>query len=121
MRASRFSRIAFVSASLLAAPVSAYAQDAAAVQAIRSEIDQLKQDFDARLAALEARLAAVSGGQAAAPAPTPQPSTPPAAGVPSGTAGAGGPEGALPVYGGASAGSKIFNPDIAVIGNFIGA
>ena len=27
---------------------------------------------------------------------------------------------ALPVYGGAVSGSKIFNPDIAVIGNFIG-
>ena len=41
--------------------------------------------------------------------------------MPAGAAGAGGPSGALPVYGNASAMSKIFNPDIAVIGNFVGA
>ena len=41
--------------------------------------------------------------------------------VPAGAAGAGGPEGALPVYGNTSALSKIFNPDMAVIGNFVGA
>jgi hypothetical protein len=41
--------------------------------------------------------------------------------VPTGAAGAGGPAGTLPVYGNTSALSKIFNPDIAVIGNFIGA
>ena len=41
--------------------------------------------------------------------------------VPPGAAGAGGPSGALPVYGPASVGSKIFNPDIAVIGDFLGA
>ena len=38
-----------------------------------------------------------------------------------GSSGSGGPQGALPVYGGTAALSKIFNPDIAVIGNFIGA
>jgi hypothetical protein len=41
--------------------------------------------------------------------------------VPSGAAGAGGPQGPLPVYGSSSALSKIFNPDMAVIGNFLGA
>jgi hypothetical protein len=41
--------------------------------------------------------------------------------VPAGAAGAGGPMGALPVYGNTSALSKIFNPDMAVIGNFVGA
>jgi hypothetical protein len=41
--------------------------------------------------------------------------------VPPGAQGAGGPQGALPVYGATSLGSKIFNPDIAVIGNFLGA
>jgi len=39
--------------------------------------------------------------------------------VPPGAAGAGGPSGPLPVYGPAT--SKIFNPDIAVIGDFLGA
>ncbi|HSL21298.1 MAG TPA: hypothetical protein VK886_07175 [Vicinamibacterales bacterium] len=59
----------------------------------------------------------------AAPAPTPAPGQPAPATVevPAGAAGAGGPTGALPLYGSASALSKIFNPDIAVIGNFIGA
>ena len=48
--------------------------------------------------------------------------TPPAGvEVPAGAAGAGGPTGALPVYGNTSALSKIFNPDMAVIGNFVGA
>ena len=41
--------------------------------------------------------------------------------VPPGAAGAGGPTGSLPIYGTASAASKIFNPDIAVIGDFLGA
>lgn len=53
-----------------------------------------------------------------AAAPPQQPS--PGAEVPSGAAGAGGPQGSLPVYGSASASSKVFNPDMAVIGNFIG-
>ena len=35
--------------------------------------------------------------------------------------GQGGPTGSLPVYSNASAMSKIFNPDMAVIGNFVGA
>jgi hypothetical protein len=117
-------------------------------QQVRQELDRLRQEFEAirdaygaRLAALEAKL-----GVAAVPAPVPQlpgeaapaaaapppaaptpaaaaPSEAPgqAADVPSGAAGAGGPQGALPVYGGAVASSKVFNPDMAVIGNFLGA
>jgi hypothetical protein len=105
----------------MAAPASA--QDTAAAQAIRSEIDQMKKDFSARLADLESRLAAMSGSQppAAGTLPPPTPPAPPTAAVPSGAEGAGGPTGALPVYGNVSAGSKIFNPDMAVIGNFLGA
>ena len=99
----------------LAAPV-AFAQQSG-TQALRQEIEQLKQDFAARLSALEARLSAIDGGQAAPP-PAAQPTT---AQVPSGAEGAGGPSGALPLYGNVSAASKIFNPDAAVIGNFLGA
>ena len=51
---------------------------------------------------------------AAAPVPAPETA------VPAGAA-SGGTSGSLPVYGNASAMSKIFNPDIAVIGNFTGA
>src|SRR5207245_1549957 len=45
----------------------------------------------------------------------------PTAPVPPGAEGAGGPSGALPVYGAAVAGSKVFNPDMAIIGDFLGA
>jgi hypothetical protein len=61
------------------------------------------------------------------PSPSPSPSPevvapPPAATeVPPGAEGAGGPSGPLPVYGGGAASSKVFNPDIAVIGDFLGA
>jgi hypothetical protein len=41
--------------------------------------------------------------------------------VPAGAEGAGGPSGALPIYGGGAMSSKVFNPDIAVIGDFLGA
>ena len=94
----------------------------AAAQQLRAEIDQLKNDFSTRLAALEAKLAAIAGetpppASPAAPAP---PAAQPTVAVPPGAEGAGGPSGSLPVYGTASAASKIFNPDIAVIGNFLG-
>src|SRR6266851_1657396 len=102
-------------------PGAACAQNAAQAQTLRLEIDQLRQDFNAlkqqygdRLATLEAKLAAIQGGpQAASPPTTVQ--------VPPGAEGAGGPSGALPVYGAAVASSKVFNPDIAVIGDFLGA
>jgi hypothetical protein len=117
------------------APAAAAGQ---AEQQIREELQRLRQEFEAirdlygaRLAALESRLGQVSGG-AAAPvpgtaavpavaAPGTQTAAQPTQTVPAGAAGAGGPEGVLPVYGNVSAASKIFNPDIAVIGNFIGA
>jgi hypothetical protein len=113
---------------VIAIPCTAQpAQDAGAAQALRGEIDRLKQDFDARLAALESRLAALEGaGQAAAGGAAPaspggtQPAQPTAQ-VPAGAEGGGGPSGSLPVYGAAAGGSKVFNPDMAVIGNFIGA
>ena len=110
-------------------------------QQIRQELDRLRKEFEAirdsygaRLAALEARLG-TSPVPAVAPLPEPAPAqtapTPTAPApqqpvstgveVPSGAAGAGGPQGALPVYGSSSALSKIFNPDMAVIGNFLGA
>jgi hypothetical protein len=121
----------WLTAAFVAIAVPSFAQPAqdAAAQAIRSEIDQLKQDFNARLTALETRLAALEAAQpAAAGAPSAAaPGAPggagnqPTAEVPSGAAGGGGPSGALPVYGNASASTKVFNPDAAVIGNFVGA
>jgi len=94
---------------------------------LRAQIDALKAEYDKRLQALERQFEALQGqAQPAQPAPTAQtpataPAPPQTADVPAGAQGAGGPAGQLPVYGGATAGSKIFNPDIAVIGDFLGA
>jgi hypothetical protein len=131
MRASRLALPSLLIGALLATPLTAVAEPPAGepagqeptAQSLKQEIDQLKQDFAARMAALEARLAAIEGGGATpgAPEAAAAPQTQPSAEVPQGAQGAGGPGGALPVYGNASAASKIFNPDIAVIGNFLGA
>lgn len=111
--------VVFAVASFAAAgPTAAQNAQPPNADAIRQEIDQLRKDFEARMAALEARLAALSGQPAP---PTPQAPPQPTAEVPAGAAGAGGPSGALPIYGNVSAASKIFNPDVAVIGNFLGA
>ncbi len=113
-----------------AVPAQSPAQLREELQRLRQEFESIRDAYGARLAALEARLSQQPGDPAtpappAAPtaataAPTGQTPAPEAA-VPAGAAGAGGPSGALPVYGNASAMSKIFNPDIAVIGNFVGA
>jgi hypothetical protein len=126
----------------VAPPPATQPQAPADAQQLRRELDRLRQEFEAiresygaRLTALEARIAGTAA--AATPVTTPpvepQPTVPPVATpaqppaqplevpVPAGAAGAGGPQGALPVYGNQTALSKIFNPDIAVIGNFLGA
>ena len=119
------------------------------LERLRQEFEAIRDSYGARLAALEAKLG-TAGAAPAAPVPVlpeaaptaaatppptepaaqpaqaaaPAPAQPPQGGgfeVPSGAAGAGGPQGSLPVYGNASAMSKIFNPDMAVIGNFLGA
>ena len=129
MRVTRFACASLVAGGLFLAPSSAFAQDTP--QALRQEIDQLRKDFDTlkqqygdRLSALEAKLAAAEGTPAAPAGAQPAPGQPPTAQVPAGAQGAGGPSGALPVYGaaGGSVGSsKVFNPDMAVIGDFLGA
>jgi hypothetical protein len=60
----RFRYAAFVLVVLSAAKVSAQAAPQPPdAQALRSAIDDLKKDFEARLSALETRLAAIEGGQ----------------------------------------------------------
>src|SRR3954471_14637927 len=111
--------------ALLAIPCAGSAQtpDLAAIQ---QQIDQLKQQLQALQEQLE-RLSAQSAAQTPAPpppqAPVAAPVAPPdqTATVPPGAEGAGGPSGSLPVYGAGAAASKVFNPDIAVIGDFLGA
>lgn len=98
-----------------AAPAAAQAQTAEQAQAIRAQIDQLRKDFDARLSALESQLNAAGGGATpAGPAqpvgPPPQTSTDPAL-----------PATPQAAAAGQGSGAKVFNPDIAVIGDFLGA
>jgi hypothetical protein len=97
------------------------------VDALRSQLETLRAEYTQRLAELDARLAALGQppAEVAVPsAPVPPQAAPPpastAAAVPAGAAGSGGPTGSLPVYGGGAAASKVFNPDIAAIGDFIG-
>jgi hypothetical protein len=114
--------------SVVVTPSMTAAQAQDSPQALRAEIDQIRKDFEVlkqqygdRLAALEAKLNAIQGGQATTPGAPGAAAAPPTAQVPAGAAGAGGPAGALPVYGSAVTGAKVFNPDIAVIGDFLGA
>jgi hypothetical protein len=119
---------------------SAAAPDPAEVEAVRSELARLRDEFaaarrqyDERLLALEQRLGQLTGGPSvmtaadAAPASTPaapearlSPAAPaPAAAAPQEAPGGG----VLPAQApGLPAGSaKVFNPDMSVIGNFVGA
>ena len=125
MRPMRAFFASVVAAGAVLGSSSAFAQDNAQtvqqqIDQLRQEFEQIKQQYEQRLRALEEKV----GTAPAAPAP-PVPATPPApaatAQVPSGAEGAGGPSGTLPVYGAAVSGSKVFNPDIAVIGDFLGS
>ncbi len=121
------------SAQVLSPSAPAAPQPDAQASTLRDELARLRQEFDAlraeyqkRMTDVEARLTTLEAPSPAAPAqPAPpaaeQAAAQPTVQTPPGAAGAGGPEGALPVYGNISALSKIFNPDIAAIGNFIGA
>lgn len=98
----------------------------ATMQALQAQVTALQQQIEAlqaRLAALEQQAGAAPGAETPPAAPVQAPAAagaPRTAQVPAGAAG-GGEQGALPVYGNAAALSKVFNPDIAVIGNFLGA
>jgi hypothetical protein len=105
-----------------ALPARAADPDAEELERLRGELEALRREFGERIAALEERLKALEA-QAPRAGATPAPALPPPSqvAVPPGAAGAGGPTGMLPVYGGASLASKIFNPDVAVVGDFLGA
>jgi hypothetical protein len=124
--------LAPVAACLLAVPL--LAQDSnelltrmkameARIQALEAQVQTLKSQQAATTAAIE------SAAPAQAAAATPPAAAAPATATPAAAAPAPPSEpaaqqsgGALPVYGGASAAaSKVFNPDISLIGDFIGA
>jgi hypothetical protein len=103
MRVPRSAYCAIAVAGLLLLPRPAAAQAQPDAKALQEQIDQLKKEFGDRIAALEAKLAEA---QAAAAQPTPAPAPPP---VDTGTAAQA-----------AVSNSKVFNPDISLIGNFLG-
>ncbi len=78
----------------------------AEIERLRTELAAMREQYDARLLALESRLAALAG----AAAPSSEPPAAPPQEPPS-----------TPMVTTPSAGAKVFNPDIAVIGNFLGA
>jgi hypothetical protein len=115
-------RAAAVTALLVLSARPSQAQQAqpadvrAEVERLRAELEALRASYESQLAALTARLDAIDAQKTAAPAAAaaaqPPTAATPAAGV------AGEPQGTLPVYGGTASG-KVFNPDIAVIGDFL--
>ena len=109
--------VAALAIVLAAAPARAQAPDSEAVrkeiEQLRKEFEQIRKEYGARLAALEAKVGASvavpqdpPAAPAAAPAPVVADIQPPPAPAAGGTSNAGA--------------SKVFNPDIAVIGNFLG-
>jgi len=108
----------------LAGPMAAQQGGTTDASADTAALQQKIRDLEDRLIALEGQVRMLKSAQAApAPAqpenaaqaaPAPGAATPPVTSVTS----AGGQ---LPVYGGASAAAKALNPDISVIGDFIGA
>ena len=103
MRMARVTMVTLMCAGVLAsstasarpaAPVDQQVKDAQAeIDRLRQELSTLRQQYDARLAALEEKLAQIASAGTAAGAP--------AQAAPAGFSG-----------------SKVFNPDIAVVGNF---
>ncbi len=110
------------------APSSANSQDSAA-------LEQRIRELEDRVIALEGKIRTMESAQTAQPQPAPpppqpteaaqapaQPTTVPAVTSPNeAQAGVGNAAAQLPVYGGSSAASKALNPDVSVIGDFIGA
>ena len=76
-------------------------------------LEEQVKALQAALDAIRAQSASTAQPPIAAPAPLPTAATAPGVGDQ--------PAGTLPVYGGATQSSKVFNPDIGMIGNFVGA
>jgi hypothetical protein len=109
-----------------ALPLSAQAQQAGELQDRVGSLEEQVRTLRAELDALRAQLAAgqttpiTTGTTPSVPAPPEAPAA--ATGPPLPSAGLEGQSTpTVPAYGGASQGSKLFNPDIGMIGNFVGA
>lgn len=106
----------FVGASLMAAlivligPARASAQTPVTAESVLRQIEVLRQEFEQRLNALESQLSMLQGQPVAgAPATATAPAGAAALTTPADTSGL------------AASGAKVFNPDMAVIGDFLGA
>ncbi len=114
-------RLVLLVVCLVCLPTIGFAQVGAPASDVEARLRALEEQVNAlqaELAALRETRPPVPTPEAVAPAPA-APATPTAP-VPAPPTGAQ-PAGSLPVYGAAQAGSKIFNPDIGMIGNFISA
>jgi hypothetical protein len=127
--------IVVTSAILCCSQSFAQQTSAPAANAQNAELEQRIRELEDRVIALEGKIRTMESEKAAAAQPTP---TPPAAQAQAATpapaqtptlpaptteaqAGLAGGGGQLPVYGGSSAAAKALNPDISVIGDFVGA
>jgi hypothetical protein len=97
--------------------VPLFAQQSNSSQQDTSALEQRIKDLEERIISLEGQVRMLKSAQAAPP-PS-QPAAAPAEAAAQAPAPTTAP-GALPVYGGASAAAKALNPDISVIGDFIG-
>jgi hypothetical protein len=131
-----------VAVALVSIPLWAQQSNPSDANAQNAALEQHIRDLEDRVIALEGKIRTMQSAQSAQPAP-PQPAqaaqgapnsasaaaqatpppTAPAMPSPNETqAGLANPnEGPLPVYGGSSAAAKALNPDVSVIGDFIGA
>jgi hypothetical protein len=124
MRTSRLRAVALMLAIVGSVAQPVLAQTPASDQALRDaqaevarlqqELAAMREQYDSRLKALEDKLAAlVAQAPPAEPAsPVAQPPAPSPVEL---------PPAPTPVPGATSSNAKVFNPDIAVIGNFLGA
>ena len=130
-----------ISIALLCAPFCGQQASAPQANAQNPELEQHIRELEDRVIALEGKIRTMESEKAAAAQPQPAQSTAqpesgtaaqttvpsPATTVPSPQianetqAGLANAAGQLPVYGGSSAAAKALNPDISVIGDFIGA
>jgi hypothetical protein len=86
---------------------------AARLQALEEQVRALEAEVQSLKAQAAGPGQPAAGAALAAPQAVPQAPPPPGGGI--------GISGPLPVYGGAAAASKVLNPDISVIGDFLGA
>jgi hypothetical protein len=136
------SALAFSGGTLFCIPLWGQQANPSDANVQNAALEQHIRDLEDRVIALEGKIRSIQSAQAAQPA-QPQPSpgataapssatvapetTPPTTAAPTPSpnetqAGVASPsQGQIPVYGGSSAAAKALNPDVSVIGDFIGA